>query len=202
MWEPEDSSNRVPLVERLLSATSLPAFVTDLITSQATIVAGTEAAGFLIEHGKKAITFRLLAHIRPDQSTTEVRKAAVEAFKDLIKPCAAEGKDGAIELSNPPEFHHLDPQYCLVTLLRTGGRPVGVSAVITRCVKLDQAKRRLQLMQLVSGYFELFSLRNNSEETRPVARSRHQHAWQLLTTMGWLLLIAALVYYACFHRPM
>jgi hypothetical protein len=201
MWEPEDSPNRAPLIQRLLGAPSLPAFVTDLITSQATIVAGTEAAGFLIERGKQGITFRLLAHIRPDEGTKKIREAAVNAFMDLIKPCAVEGKDGAIELSNPPESHNPHPQYCLVTLLRAGGQSVGVSAVITRCTDLDHAKRRLQLMQLMAGYFELFSLRNNSELVRTIDRRRN-HVLQLVTTFAWLLLIAALFYYARFHRPM
>lgn len=171
---------RAPMVQRLLDAPNLPAFVTDLITTQATTVAGTEAAGFLIERSADGMTFRLLGHIRPDQSTKEIREAAIKAFMDLIKPCVAEGKDGAIELSNPSEVYQPESQYCLVTLLRAEGQAVAVSAVITRCMNLDRAKQRLQSMQLVAGYFELFTLRHNADQARLMAQS-HQHVLQLAT---------------------
>jgi multidrug resistance efflux pump len=169
---------RAPLVQRLLDAPNLPAFITDLITTQATTVAGTEAAGFLIERGPDGFTFRLLGHIRPDQSTKEIREAAIKAFMDLIKPCVSEGKDGAIELANPGEVYQPESQYCLVTLLRADGQAVAVSAVITRCMNLDRAKQRLQSMQLVAGYFELFTLRHNAEQARVISQS-HQDALQL-----------------------
>ena len=171
---------RAPMVQRLLDAPNLPAFVTDLITTQATTVVGTEAAGFLIERGPEGFTFRLLAHIRPDQSTKEIREAAIKAFMDLIKPCVTEGKDGAIELANPGEVYQPESQYCLVTLLRAEGQAVAVSAVITRCMNLDRAKQRLQSMQLVAGYFELFTLRHNAEQARVMAQS-HQDVLQLAT---------------------
>jgi hypothetical protein len=175
---------RAPMVQRLLDAPNLPAFVNDLITTQATTVVGTEAAGFLIEQGEDGGPgFRLLSHIRPDTSTREVRDAAIKAFLDLIKPCVQEGKDGAIELGNPNEVYQPEMQYCLVTLLRAEGKPVAVSAVITRCMNLDRAKQRLQSMQLVAGYFELFTLRHNSEQARVIAQS-HQHVLQLATAVA------------------
>ena len=176
----DQSIQRAPVVQRLLDAPNLPAFVTDLITTQATTVAGTEAAGFLIERGGDGFNFRTLAHIRPDQSTQEIREAAIKAFMDLIKPCVTEGKDGAIELSNPGEVYQPESQYCLVTLLRAEGQAVAVSAVITRCMNLDRAKQRLQSMQLVAGYFELFSLRHNADQARVIAQS-HQDVLQLAT---------------------
>lgn len=171
---------RTPMVQRLLEARDLPMFVTDLIHTQATTVAGTEAAGFLIERGPNGSNFRLIAHLRPDQSTREVREAAVKAFLDLVQPCVAEGKDGAIELSNPNEVYQPEKQYCLVTILRAQGQAVAVSAVITRCMNTDRAKQRLQSMQLVAGYFELFTLRHEAEQTRSRAES-HQHVLQLAT---------------------
>ena len=42
---------------------------------------------------------RLIAHIRPDNSSAELRAAAVAAFQEMIKPCLAQGKDGAIEIN-------------------------------------------------------------------------------------------------------
>ena len=168
------------MVQRLLEARDLPMFLTDLIHTQATTVAGTEAAGFLIERGQGGQTFRLIAHLRPDHSTREVREAAVKAFMDLVAPCVNEGKDGAIELSNPTEVYQPEKQYCLVTILRAQGQPVAVSAVITRCMNNDRATQRLQSMQLVAGYFELFTLRHDSEQARSKAES-HQHVLQLAT---------------------
>src|SRR5580704_3538374 len=98
---PDEPRSTTPMVQRLLDAPNFPAFVTELITTQATTVAGTEAAGFTIERREGSPTLHLLGHIRPDQSTAEIREAAVKAFIDLIKPCVREGKDGAIELSHP-----------------------------------------------------------------------------------------------------
>src|ERR1700744_844179 len=88
------SISRSRLVQRLLAAgADLPAFVRDLLTTQAVVVAGTEAAGFLIEAvpveepeatedgAPKAlpappeIRLKVIEHVRPDQSTPEVRAA-------------------------------------------------------------------------------------------------------------------------------
>ena len=174
---------RAPLVQRLLDAPNLPAFVQDLITTQATTVVGTEAAGFLIEKNQEGFGLRLLAHVRPDTSTKEVREAAVKAFVDLIKPCVQEGKDGAIEIGPPGDVYHPESQYCLVTLLRSEGEAVAVSAVITRCLDFDRAKQRLVSMQLVAGYFELFTLRHNADQSKLLAQS-HQQVLQLATAVA------------------
>jgi multidrug resistance efflux pump len=171
---------RTPMVQRLLEARDLPMFLTDLIRTQATTVAGTEAAGFLIERGQEGISFRLLAHLRQDNSTREIREAAVKAFTELVTPCVSEGKNGAIELPSPNEIYQPEKQYCLVTILRANGQAVAVSAVITRCMNIDRASQRLQSMELVAGYFELFTLRHESEQARSKAES-HQHVLQLAT---------------------
>jgi len=171
------------MVQRLLDAPNLPAFVNDLITTQATTVVGTEAAGFLVERADGGPGFRLLAHVRPDASTKDVREAAVKAFMDLVKPCVVEDKDGAIEIGPPGDVYHPESQYCLVTLLRSEGQAVAVSAVITRCLDIDRAKQRLQSMQLVAGYFELFTLRHNADQSRLIAQS-HQHVLQLATAVA------------------
>jgi multidrug efflux pump subunit AcrA (membrane-fusion protein) len=189
-------SNRSALVQRLLEASSnLPAFINDLLTTQAVTVAGTEAAAFLLEQqqaehaaegegasaGGTTVTMRPIAHIRPDQSTAETRAAALAAFQDLIKPCVQQNRDGAIELGAPADGG--ESQFCLVTLLRNEGQVVAASAVITRCRDLDRARQRLMSMQLVAGYFELFTLRRTSEQSRVVAQS-HQHVLQLATSVA------------------
>ena len=174
---------RAPMVQRLLDAPNLPAFVTDLITTQATTVVGTEAIGFLIEPGEDGQTLRMLAHIRPDNSTKEVREQAIKAFIELLQPCVKEGKDGAIEISGPTDAYHPESQYCLVTLLRAEGQAVGISAVITRCMNHERARQRLTSMQLVAGYFELFTLRHNADQARLIAQS-HQHVLQLATAVA------------------
>jgi RND family efflux transporter MFP subunit len=170
------------MVQRLLTASAnLPQFINDLLTTQAVMVAGTEAAGFATEAGEQGATLRLIAHIRPDESTAEMRAAAIAAFQELLKPCIAQGRDGAIEIQsgdNAPE-----PQYCLITLLRADGQLVAATAVITRCRNLERAQQRLMSMQLVAGYFDLFSLRRNSEQAQIIAHS-HQHVLQLATAVA------------------
>jgi multidrug resistance efflux pump len=171
------AGERSRLVQRLLDAGSdLPAFLTDLLTTQAVTVAGTEAAGFFIEQGEQQFSLRPIAHIRPDESDANTRAAAIQAFQDIIRPCVTQGKDGAIEVG--PANQDNESQYCLITVLREDANMVAVSAVITRCRNLELARQRLTSMQLVAGYFELYNLRRNSEVSRTMAQS-HQRVLQL-----------------------
>jgi hypothetical protein len=172
---------RSELAQRLIDAPDLPAFVTELITTQATTVAGTEAVGFLIERGSEAVSLRLLAHLRHDNSSAEVRSAAVSACRELVAPCITQLKDGAIELGLTGDSH--EAQFCLVTLLRSDSEVVAVSAVIARCLDLERARQRLSSMKLVAGYFELFTLRRLAEQSKMVAES-HQHVLQLSTSVA------------------
>jgi multidrug resistance efflux pump len=165
----QPSGQRAPMVQRLLDAPNLPAFVQDLITTQATTVVG----------GKQ---LRVLAHVRPDTSTPDVREAAVRAFIELVKPCVKEGKDGAIEIG-AGDAYQPESQYCLITLLRAEGNAVAVSAVITRCMNQERARQRLTSMQLVAGYFELFQLRHSVDQARLIAHS-HQHVLQLASAVA------------------
>ena len=191
------TNNRSQLVQRLLDhSVNLPAFIHDLLQTQAVTVAGTEAAAFLIERGAPppaadgaaaappgAVTLALrpIAHIRPDQSTPEIRAAAIQAFQDIVKPCVQQAKDGAIEVSGGNDAH--EAQYCLVTLLRSEGEIVAVSAVITRCRDLERARQRLQSMLLVAGYFDVYALRRSSDQARQQALA-HQQVLQLATSVA------------------
>src|SRR5690242_1494510 len=93
---------RARLVQRLLAAgADLPAFVRHLIEAQGVVVAGTEAAAFLVEpENENEVRLRAVAHVRPDESTPEVRARALEAFAEIVRPCVVQGKDGAIEIDN------------------------------------------------------------------------------------------------------
>jgi biotin carboxyl carrier protein len=188
--------SRSKLVQRLLATSAnLPGFVNDLIHTQAVVVAGTEAAGFLIERiagpdgqlpegapeNAPPFSLRPIAHIRPDSSTAETRAAAIQAFQELIFPCVQQGKDGAIEVGGAGDT--IDPQFCLVTLLRNEGEVVAASAVITRCRDTERAQQRLTSMQLVAGYFDLYTLKRTSEQARTIAQS-HQHVLQLATAVA------------------
>jgi hypothetical protein len=173
--EAPGSPTRSKLVQRLLDASaSLPAFMKDLLTTQAVVVAGTEAAAFLVERQGENFGLRLIHHIRPDESDQETRANAVRAFQNIIQPCVAQRKDGAIEIGSPDGG---DAQFCLITVLRNEGEVVAASAVITRCRDMERAKQRLQSMQLVAGYFDLFSLRRYIEHARSTSE-RHQHVLQ------------------------
>jgi multidrug resistance efflux pump len=170
------------MVQKLLDAPNLPAFVQDLITTQATTVVGTEAIAFLIEGANENRQLRLLAHVRPDNSSQEVREQAIKAFLELVKPCVKESKDGAMEIASGDAYQP-ESQYCLITLLRAEGKAVAVSAVITRCMNIERAKQRLTSMQLVAGYFELFQLRHSVDQSRLIAHS-HQHVLQLASAVA------------------
>jgi multidrug efflux pump subunit AcrA (membrane-fusion protein) len=174
--------NRSQLVQRLLDhSVNLPAFIHDLLQTQAVTVAGTEAAAFLLERTEQGLGYRPIAHIRPDQSTPEIRAAAIQAFQDIVKPCVQQGKDGAIEVQGGNDSS--EAQYCLVTLLRSEGEVVAVSAVITRCRDLERARQRLQSMLLVAGYFDVYAMRRSSDQARVIAQS-HQHVLQLATSVA------------------
>src|SRR5215210_7934007 len=92
--------SRSKLVQRLLATSAnLPAFVNDLVTTQAVVVAGTEAAGFIIEQSggeqtgggaEPRFSLRPIAHIRPDNSDVATRASALNAFQEIIGPCIAQ----------------------------------------------------------------------------------------------------------------
>jgi len=171
----ETTPARSKLVQRLLDASdNLPTFMEDLLRNQAVLVAGTEAAAFLVQRQDKQLGLQPVNHIRPDDSDQEVRAAALRAFQNIVRPCVEQGKDGAIEVGSPDGG---DSQFCLVTLLRNEGEIVAVTAVITRCRDMERAKQRLVSMQLVAGYFDLYSLRRYNENARALA-DRHQNVLQ------------------------
>jgi multidrug resistance efflux pump len=174
-----EPASRNKLVQRLLAAGSnLPAFISDLITTQAVVVAGTEAAAFLLEatgENDNSVHLKTIAHIRPDNSPAEVRQQALQAFQEIVTPCLEQNKNGAILIEGTEGGG--EPQFCLVTLLRNEGNVVACSAVITRCRNQDAAQQRLMSMELVAGYFDLYTLRAQSVRYREVAQ-RNQDVLQ------------------------
>jgi RND family efflux transporter MFP subunit len=172
-------AQRSKLVGRLLAGTpSLPAFMNDLLTVQAIVVAGTEAAGFLIERTQEGTNLKPVAHVRPDGAAEDVRTAALEAFAQIVRPCVEALKDGALLIEGPEG--ESEQQFCLVTLLRNDADIVAVSAVITRARDVERAQQRLVSMQLVAGYFDMYMLKRSSEAARTTALS-HQNVLQMAT---------------------
>jgi hypothetical protein len=176
------------LVQHLLMAgDSLPEFIKGLLKAQAMMVAATEAAAFLVEpqQDQQEPQLRLIEHIRADNSSPETRAAAIAAFQQLIKPVLAQGKDGAIiELQTGEGGTGIEPQFCLITPLKgIPAQVVAVTAVITRCLDVKRAQQRLMSMNLVAGYFDLYTLRRQSEQSQIVAQS-HQHVLQLATAVA------------------
>lgn len=182
-------ASRSQLVQRLLAADqNLPTFLNDLLTTQAVSVVGTEAAAFLIERtqgtpdqGKPPFSLRPIAHMRPDESSDEVRQQALAAFQELIAPCVQADKDGAVEITTPDETG--ERQFCLITLLRSEGNSVAVSAVITRCADNERARQRLMSMQLVAGYFELYGMKRANEQTKHTV-ARQTRALQVINSVA------------------
>ncbi len=172
------------LVQRLLaSSADLPTFIRNLLEQQGMMVAGTEAVAFLVEKaGEADINLRVAGHVRPDESTPEIRQRALEEFAKIVRPCVLQAKDGVVEIDGARQ-DTIDPQFCLITLLRAEGQVIGVSAVITRCPNMQRAQQRLSQMELVAGYFEMFGLRRSVDSARNVANT-NQAVLQLATTVA------------------
>ena len=170
---------RSHLVAKLLAAgPDIREFMYDLLQVQAIVVNGTEAAGFLLEgnpENPSQVTLRNTAHIRPDATDEETKKAALQAFSDIIGDCLGQGKDGVICVSPPNEG--IEPQYCLITLLRDQTNIVAATAVIIRCRDEERARQRLETMRLVAGYFDMWLLKRQNEQSLQVSQ-RHQDVLQ------------------------
>ena len=169
---------RLKIVQRLLAAgDNLPAFLQDLLNTQAMVVAGTEAAAFMVDRQASGIKLVPVVHMRPDQAADDVRKKAVEAFVQILTPCVEQNREGAFEVGTPDDSG--EAQFCLATVLRADAQAVGVTAVITRCRGLDRARQRLASMELVAGYFEIYHMRRGTEAAKQVTSS-HQGVLQLI----------------------
>ena len=182
--EQQKQITRSRLVEKLLQPTpDLPQFLNDLVHVQAVIVAGTEAAAFILQPGKEQSELSLnnVAHIRPDTSDDTVKQQALQAFSELIGMCIQDGRDGAIEVA--PTDGTREAQYCLITLLRADGRIVAVTAVITRCLDDQRSRQRLESMQLIAGYFDVFLMRKSAESMK-LAAQNHQDVLQYAGAMS------------------
>jgi len=172
----KQANSRSALVAKLLAAgPDIREFMNDLLTVQAIVVNGTEAAGFLLEQSPEGMKLTNVAHIRPDNSDEETRKAALQAFSEIIGECLKQDKDGVINVGSPIDSG--EPQFCLVTILRNEHQVVAASAVITRCRDEERARQRLETMRLVAGYFDLWLLKRSNEQTLAVGQ-RHQDVLQ------------------------
>jgi multidrug resistance efflux pump len=175
---------RSRLVQRLVeSSGNLPDFLDDLIQTQASVVAGTEAVAFIIEgpDEKGEPELRTVKHIRPDNVEEGVKRQAINAFREIVHQCVKQDKDGALRVSQGGEDS--ESQFCLVTLLRQDDRAVGATAVITRCRDESRALQRLSTMQLVAGYFDLFLLKRQNEQNAQVAKT-HQDVLQFASVVA------------------
>lgn len=174
--EQQQAMTRSSLVAKLLAAgPDIREFMYDLLQVQAIVVNGTEAAGFLLQPTPQGVQLQNVAHIRPDASDDETRKAALQAFGEIIGQCLQQDKDGVINVGQPTDSG--EPQFCLVTLLRDQNNVVAASAVITRCRDDERARQRLETMRLVAGYFDLWLLKRQNEQSLQVSQ-RHQDVLQ------------------------
>lgn len=184
--EQQQAIVRSRLVAKLLNPVpDIREFLYNLVYTQAVVVLGTEAAGFLVEPGQEEgqIGLANVAHIRPDQSTPEVKQKALEAFGQLVGNCMRTGQDAAVKVQDDPNDLTFQAQYCLVTLLRHENRIVAATAVVTRCHNEAAAQRNLEMMQLVAGYFDLWMLRRNTETLRVMAQN-HQDVLQYASAIS------------------
>lgn len=177
---------RSRLVAKLLAPVpDLREFLHNLVYTQAVVVVGTEAAAFIVEPGQEQGQIGLgnVAHIRPDNSGEDVKQKALEAFGQLIGNCFRTGQDAAVIVQDDPNDLTYEPQYCLITLLRHDNNIVAATAVVTRCRDEARAKQRLEMMQLVAGYFDLWMLRRSGDQMRVMAQN-HQDVLQYASAIS------------------
>ena len=110
----------------------------------------------------------------PSLSLLVATISACDALPDECGTYTSCLKDDAAAVLDGDSPDGGDAQFCLITVLRNEGEVVAASAVITRCRDMERAKQRLQSMQLVAGYFDLFSMRRYIEHAR-LTSERHQH---------------------------
>ena len=139
---------------------------------------------FLIEARRgRASASGPIAHIRPDQSTAEIRAAAIQAFQDIVKPCVAAGqgrRDRSRAAATTPAKRSTASSRCSAAKAKSSR----CRAVITRCRDLERARQRLQSMQLVAGLLRCYTLRRTSDQAahgraeppaRAPARDQRRH---------------------------
>ena len=110
----------------------------DRMCQVAASVEATEMAVFSVASGVVGPDLKNVLHVRPGDTSEEHREAAVAAFRDIVRPCVAQGKDGALEVDEAPDSANR-LQFCLVTLIREAGEVVGAAAFIVRRTNLDEA---------------------------------------------------------------
>ena len=122
----------------------------DRMCEVAASIGATEMAVFSNASGVAGPDLKNVLHVRPDDASPEHREAAVAAFRDIVRPCVAQSKDGAIEVAEVPDAAGR-LQFCLVTLIRETNEVVGAAAFIVRRTNLDEAKAALARINGAGG---------------------------------------------------
>ena len=120
----------------------------DQLLDRAVSVGATELAAFAVDRrlfGGTKLT--PLVHVRPGTVMRETRRAAMEAFEQIVRRCIARGSDGAIEVEASTPDSDRPPQFCLVTLARRENRLIGAAAFIARFANEVEARRALETLQ-------------------------------------------------------
>jgi putative hydrolase of the HAD superfamily len=126
-----------------------------LMCKMASSIGGTELAAFVFSQTLAGQRLRAVVHIRPDSSDAETRAAALAAFQEIIAPCIAQQKNGAIHIDGTRSDDG-SSQYCLVALCRNGLRVSGAVGIIVRCQDPKDARRKLDILGLELSGHELF----------------------------------------------
>ncbi len=105
-------------------------------------VGATEMAVFSIASGLVSPDLKNVLHVRPGEASDDQREAAIAAFRDIVRPCVMQGKEGAIQVDEAPDAAG-QHQFCLVTLTRKANEVVGVAAFIVHRTNLDEARAAL-----------------------------------------------------------
>jgi hypothetical protein len=125
------------------------AFV-DLLRAMAVVVGATEAAGFAVSWNTRGeVELRPIAHLRPDDSTEDVRRAAIEAFSAVALRPARERTDAVITVDDSP--NPLGIQFCIVRLFSFNESTGSAATFIVRCQTKQQAQSLLDRLGMWSA---------------------------------------------------
>ena len=115
------------------------------LVSLAASIGATELAVFAVERFLFRTRLRELLHVRPGDASRAARRAAVAAFRDVIRPCIHNKKDGAICVST--DATELGHQYCLVALARNDQAVTAAAAFIVRRASQTESVSELRDVQ-------------------------------------------------------
>jgi hypothetical protein len=125
-----------------------------LLHVQAGLLRANEATIFLLSTGS-AVELQKVAHIRPDEHSSEDLEGAAAEMERMVHTCIEHKKYGIIPLQDPGQ--QKVEGFGIVVLLCTEGKIVGGSCFIFLGRPAKEAGNILENLRVIGGYFEFYT---------------------------------------------